>query len=73
MRAGLEGSKIVGAYGKSELEKSAPLSAEVRSHPLHLTMALMLATKYYAQLAEPLRTRFLLPALVSAPQEQLHS
>lgn len=32
VRAGLEGGKIVGAYGKPALEKSADLTVQVRIH-----------------------------------------
>lgn len=41
MRAGLEGGKIVGTYGKPVLEKSANLTAQVRIHLLCTEKALI--------------------------------
>ncbi|KAJ5472010.1 hypothetical protein N7539_008579 [Penicillium diatomitis] len=40
VRAGLEGGKIVGTYGKPALEKSANLTAQVRIHLLFTEKAL---------------------------------
>lgn len=45
MRAGLEGGKIIVAYGKPTLKKSANLTAQVGIHLLRIKMVRMLATK----------------------------
>lgn len=45
MRAGLEGGKIVVAYGKPALEKSANLTAQVGINLLRMKIFGILATK----------------------------
>lgn len=49
VRAGLEGGKIVGTYGKPALEESAKLTAQVHIHFLCTAKALTLSLKYGRQ------------------------